>query len=182
MPIIQMAAIGRNAMRGKGEIEAEIARTQAELQNVHGTTTEVYARIVGYYRSVRNWNKGKREEFTERKMFSSTNPKISAYNSVLGTTDAADLVHEAAFLEVYTRKTCPNCPPVKDFCSDLGLPVCFIDTDTDEGLRKASNAKVRSCPTVIIYNAAEQELTRAYSVPELKNIRFIPYTAEAVIA
>lgn len=31
--------------------------------------TEVYARIVGYYRAVKNWNNGKREEFNERKMF-----------------------------------------------------------------------------------------------------------------
>ncbi|MHB0854142.1 MAG: ribonucleoside triphosphate reductase [Rectinema subterraneum] len=34
-----------------------------------GAETEVYSRIVGYYRSVRNWNKGKREEYKERKMF-----------------------------------------------------------------------------------------------------------------
>jgi ribonucleoside-triphosphate reductase len=36
---------------------------------VCGAETEVYSRIVGYYRSVRNWNKGKREEYKERKMF-----------------------------------------------------------------------------------------------------------------
>ena len=36
---------------------------------VCGSETEVYSRIVGYYRSVRNWNKGKREEYKERKMF-----------------------------------------------------------------------------------------------------------------
>lgn len=35
--------------------------------------TEVYARIVGYYRAVRNWNNGKREEFNERKMFAVEN-------------------------------------------------------------------------------------------------------------
>jgi ribonucleoside-triphosphate reductase len=34
-----------------------------------GKETEVYARIVGYYRPVRNWNLGKREEYHERKMF-----------------------------------------------------------------------------------------------------------------
>ena len=34
-----------------------------------GAECEVYARIVGYYRSVRNWNKGKKEEYRERVMF-----------------------------------------------------------------------------------------------------------------
>ncbi len=31
--------------------------------------TEVYSRIVGYYRPVKNWNKGKKEEFSERKTY-----------------------------------------------------------------------------------------------------------------
>ena len=45
--------------RSLEEIEKEIAEVQSELSNVQGTETEVYARIVGYYRAVRNWNKGK---------------------------------------------------------------------------------------------------------------------------
>lgn len=31
--------------------------------------TEVYSRVVGYLRSVSSWNKGKKEEFKERKTF-----------------------------------------------------------------------------------------------------------------
>ena len=30
---------------------------------------EVYSRIVGYFRPVRNWNKGKRQEFVDRKSY-----------------------------------------------------------------------------------------------------------------
>jgi ribonucleoside-triphosphate reductase len=30
---------------------------------------EVYSRVVGYLRPVRNWNNGKKQEFTERKTF-----------------------------------------------------------------------------------------------------------------
>lgn len=29
--------------------------------------TEIYSRVSGYYRPVRYWNKGKKEEFKERK-------------------------------------------------------------------------------------------------------------------
>jgi ribonucleoside-triphosphate reductase len=32
-------------------------------------TMEVYSRVVGYYRPVQNWNKGKQEEFNFRKNF-----------------------------------------------------------------------------------------------------------------
>jgi anaerobic ribonucleoside-triphosphate reductase len=30
---------------------------------------EVYSRVVGYFRPLNQWNKGKREEFAERKEF-----------------------------------------------------------------------------------------------------------------
>ncbi len=32
--------------------------------------TEVYSRVVGYFRPVQNWNAGKQEEFSERKEYS----------------------------------------------------------------------------------------------------------------
>lgn len=34
-----------------------------------GEETEIWSRVVGYYRPVQNWNKGKKEEFRERKAF-----------------------------------------------------------------------------------------------------------------
>lgn len=34
-----------------------------------GNETEVFSRIVGYYRPVKNWNKGKKEEYKEREEF-----------------------------------------------------------------------------------------------------------------
>ncbi|MBP7096222.1 MAG: hypothetical protein KBC36_09055 [Spirochaetia bacterium] len=55
---------------GRGELEERIRGLEAELRAVEGTRTEVYARIVGYYRSVRNWNAGKREEFSRRRPWS----------------------------------------------------------------------------------------------------------------
>ena len=63
-------------MRDIEKVNAEIEEVKKELENVHGTGTEVYARIVGYYRTVRNWNKGKREEYNQRLMFSSENERI----------------------------------------------------------------------------------------------------------
>ena len=34
-----------------------------------GEKTEVYSRVCGYFRPVSNWNKGKKEEFKDRKTF-----------------------------------------------------------------------------------------------------------------
>jgi hypothetical protein len=35
-----------------------------------GQKTEIFSRVCGYHRPVKNWNKGKQEEFKERKLFS----------------------------------------------------------------------------------------------------------------
>ena len=56
-------------MRALAEIDAEIASTRKELENVHGTEMEVYARVVGYYRNVKNFNAGKAAEYKVRVMF-----------------------------------------------------------------------------------------------------------------
>ena len=31
--------------------------------------TEVYSRVVGYFRPIQNWNEGKKEEFKDRKVY-----------------------------------------------------------------------------------------------------------------
>lgn len=33
---------------------------------VRAVKTEIYSRVVGYYRPVQDWNRGKREEFRDR--------------------------------------------------------------------------------------------------------------------
>ncbi len=50
-------------------IDKEIAALKDSLNSVQGTETEVYTRIVGYYRAVKNWNLGKKEEYKVRRTF-----------------------------------------------------------------------------------------------------------------
>ena len=38
----------------------------SKKQKVIAIKAEVYSRVVGYYRPVKDWNQGKREEFKER--------------------------------------------------------------------------------------------------------------------
>ncbi|MEM4247995.1 MAG: anaerobic ribonucleoside-triphosphate reductase [Candidatus Nanoarchaeia archaeon] len=35
-----------------------------------GAKTEVFSRVCGYHRPIRNWNKGKQQEFDERREYS----------------------------------------------------------------------------------------------------------------
>lgn len=170
--------------RTLAQVEQEIEETKAALADVHGTETEVYARIVGYYRAVKHWNKGKRDEFDMRKMFTLEASKeydITAADSetTFGDAPAAKVAKEAAApvmetetvtYEMYTRKTCPNCPPVKEFMSNLEMTGRSIDVDTPEGLSEAAKKGVFASPTVIFYNEAGVETARCHNVEELEAV------------
>ncbi len=62
----------------KKEIAAKIEELETRLQQVKGTECEVYSRIVGYFRPVKQWNNGKQEEYTERETFVAANAKETA--------------------------------------------------------------------------------------------------------
>ncbi len=148
-------------MRTLAVVEAEIAAAKEALQNVRGQTTEVYARIVGYYRSVRNWNSGKREEYDHRRMFS----------AAIGSRTPSAAVHDRpARYELFTRSTCPNCPPVKNHLAVQDIPGTEIGVDSPEGFSRAAEKGVFSAPTVIFYDSAGRELFRSYTVGELQQI------------
>lgn len=169
------------------EIKEEISKTQAELASVQGTETEVYARIVGYYRAVRNWNRGKRDEFNHRKLFDVENTETTSYT--LRTQDQTctyEIKEESpaaqentypeiemtdeGYYELFTRKTCPNCPPVKEFMKGVSLSGKNIDVDTEDGLLEAAEKGVFASPTVILYDTNGNEKARAHSVEELSVI------------
>jgi anaerobic ribonucleoside-triphosphate reductase len=56
-------------MRTVEEIDQELRELQAEIGRVEGQSCEVYTRIVGYYRNIKNFNAGKREELKHRKNY-----------------------------------------------------------------------------------------------------------------
>ena len=184
--------------RSIAEIDAEIAKTKEELENVHGTEAEVYARIVGYYRSVRNWNKGKREEYKERKMFAPSAKEAAAHiapkealdgscacgnpqgglavagapqANVMAPSAFSDVKESAlAHVELFARKACPNCPPVKEYVEGHFEKARLIDVDSAEGFARAQECAVLSTPTVIFYDETRAEIARAHSISEIKAI------------
>ncbi|MCR5724694.1 MAG: hypothetical protein K6G80_06390 [Treponema sp.] len=164
-------------------LDAEIAATKEALKDVHGSTTEVYARIVGYYRAVRNWNKGKRNEFNHRKLFVYNGEQTQSAASQTVTNDvqpapqvlameaeAASENTSGMHYEFFLRGTCPNCPPVKAYMEEVALPGIQIDVDSEEGLLQAARKGVFAAPTVIFYGADNAEISRAHNVDELKAI------------
>jgi len=51
------------------EKKMKLEALKEALNNVKGSATEVYSRIVGYFRPISNWNIGKADEFKRRKEY-----------------------------------------------------------------------------------------------------------------
>ncbi|MDC7125877.1 MAG: anaerobic ribonucleoside-triphosphate reductase [Spirochaetales bacterium] len=164
-------------------IDREINELKERMLNVKGTDTEVYTRIVGYYRSVKNWNKGKRDEYNHRKLFSQ--PEKVSMKEVAGTVVSTSTYNNAQvplFAEIqeeenapasyiyFYRTTCPNCPPVKNWLENFYLDGKAINVDEKEGFTMAAEYKIFSSPTVIFLDADGQEVTRATNEKALEEL------------
>jgi anaerobic ribonucleoside-triphosphate reductase len=50
-------------------MKGSIMENKSVQKETRKVPCEVYSRVVGYLRPVRNWNDGKKQEFAERKTF-----------------------------------------------------------------------------------------------------------------
>ncbi len=161
-------------MSDRKSIEARIEGLRAELAQVEGTSTEVYSRIVGYYRSVRNWNAGKREEYRLRKTYDlascAGHGDGRSEDIKAGGAQSAEAAGELMAEEVlvFTRETCPNCPPVANYVMGQGIGAILVDVDCAAGLELARRHGVLSTPTVLGLDSRGNEAFRAFALGELK--------------
>lgn len=160
------------------EIDSEIALLESELSNVKGTATEVYSRIVGYYRAVGNWNKGKREEFKHRVCFdveSSKGKEIVVEEAVSHPTEAkvdvsvAPTVISADKLRylLFSSDYCRNCQPVKDYLDGNYISYESVDVSTDLGMNAAKTWDVKATPTMIVLNHNDKVVCKANTREEV---------------
>lgn len=154
------------------ELNKKIEELKTEMNSVQGTDTEVYARIVGYYRSVANWNKGKREEFNIRKNFvlDGNTPSCDCVHTRIEMTRSDKKTDISGRILCFVRKTCPNCPPVKAVLNQSGLPVEYIDVDTREGMELAMKFNIMKAPTVLFLDTENEEQARTGNAAELKSL------------
>lgn len=111
-----------------------------------GKETEVYSRITGYYRPVRNWNDGKSQEFKDRKVY---NP--AKFNEPHGQVASEIKFDEAPAQEgitLYTTATCPNCKMVKMLLDKAGIAYETIVADASTKALFEANG-VKTAPTLI---------------------------------
>ena len=122
-----------------------------------GEETEVYSRITGYYRPVKNWNTGKSKEFKMRKLYDIENSKCPDKKTVkvekcdceLKTNDLEDKVM------LFGTKTCPNCKMAKTLLKKANVDYEFVDAEENVDLTKKLN--IKSAPTLVIEKDGKYE-------------------------
>ena len=153
-------------MRNLEAIESDLAAARETLLSVEGTPTEVYSRIVGYYRSVRNWNRGKREEYGERLLYHISNEGLCA--AVPSRTYSEETNRSSLLL--FVRSSCPNCPPAQRAAEALGIILELVNTDTKEGMALARKHRVVSAPTAILFSPEGKELKRVFNAEDINRL------------
>jgi anaerobic ribonucleoside-triphosphate reductase len=108
-----------------------------------GKGTEVYSRITGYYRPVKNWNAGKSQEFKDRKEY---NPaeiiSISDAHSSSGKKKAS-----SSEIMLFTTKTCANCTSAKKVLDEAGIKYRVMDAAEHQDL--VEKYGIMQAPTLV---------------------------------
>ncbi len=113
-----------------------------------GKETEVYARITGYYRPVKNWNAGKAEEFVERVSY--TPFEVSAPKPEERAVDPKEEAKGTSVddqIIVIGTKTCPECKVLKRELEKRGLDYVEIYSEDDPDFCIRNN--ITAAPTVL---------------------------------
>ena len=117
-----------------------------------GKPTEVYSRITGYYRPVQNWNKGKAQEFKDRKTyaFQGLGQKLEKLHRMdIPEAEKTEIVVDNDAKRIlFTTKTCPNCKIVKEMLNKKNLGYEIIDAEENEDL--VNRFGITQAPTLVV--------------------------------
>ena len=121
-----------------------------------GKEAEVYSRITGYYRPVKNWNDGKSQEFKDRKTYDIEGSVLTHEGPIESAPAAcacAAPTEEKAVSDgiyLFTTATCPNCKIATALLDKAG--VGYIKLLAEENAELVGEFGIRQAPTLIVVN------------------------------
>ncbi len=173
-------------MEIKEELKRQIEELKGELEHVKGSEAEVYARIVGYYRPVNNWNKGKKDEFFQRlhfvcnedaKVIPESSVVLESANTVASNKESLNiLVNEKGKIKQYKMfysEHCPGCKPVKNILQQVSIKGIDVNASTKEGLEEAIRNNITGTPTVIFYDEQGNVVQKAHTSAQVEQLLLV---------
>ncbi|MBQ3282019.1 MAG: ribonucleoside triphosphate reductase [Eubacterium sp.] len=168
-----------------------VCREHGYIQGEHftcpicGKDAEVYSRITGYYRPVRNWNDGKASEFRNRRTYEPSDVALNEAGSRLPSgNDIAQAAQESALIGdrlqdaenaapvkeaeameqaqsrmvLLTTRTCPNCNTAKQLLNAAGIEYDVKYAEEPDGAALATEYNITAAPTLIVQNGDKADL------------------------
>lgn len=120
---------------------------------VCGKEAEVYSRITGYYRPVKNWNEGKIEEYKARKTYDPFHSKLKKSHAIVQPSGEKADAGEGNAIYLFTTKTCPNCKVAKEFLKDVN----YKDIDAEENPEMSDKYGIMQAPTLVMIKNGKVE-------------------------
>lgn len=129
-----------------------------------GEETEVYSRITGYYRPVKNWNDGKSQEFKDRRVYDVLHSDLSSNTLAAEETEKeAEAFGEELKTLLFTTKTCPNCKIAVNSLEEARIEYELVDAQENKSLVKKYG--VMQAPTlVVITTGGVQKMANASNI------------------
>ncbi|MCR5636774.1 MAG: ribonucleoside triphosphate reductase [Clostridiales bacterium] len=134
-----------------------------------GKETEVYSRITGYYRPVKNWNNGKSQEYKERKTYNiatsvltHNGPKNEACVCETPKEKKFDLLEDGVYL--FASATCPNCKIAEQLLNKAEIKYTKVLANDNANLANALG--IKQAPTLV--NVFDGEVEKFASVANVK--------------
>ena len=115
-----------------------------------GKEAEVYSRITGYYRPVKNWNDGKTQEFKDRKVYDINHSHLRRAGRAGSqvTVDSAPAQRaDSDELLLFTTRTCPNCRQAVSLLDKAGISYRKVVAEESPDL--TTRYGVRQAPTLV---------------------------------
>lgn len=140
-----------------------------------GKETEVYSRITGYYRPIKNWNDGKLSEFKNRNTYEpeELNPEKSGQSENLddsasgcdrskdSNVNSQSMTIEASVsadreVIVLSTHSCPKCKMTKEMLTEAGIPFESAFAEDEDGKNLAVKYHVMSVPVLFVKDGNDE--------------------------
>ena len=121
-----------------------------------GKEAEVYSRITGYYRPVKNWNDGKAQEFKDRKVYDISHSHLRRAGMAGSPVTAEGYTARpkaGGALMLFATRTCPNCRQAEEQLRRAGIPYRKVLAEENPDLTVRYG--VRQAPTLVAENGSE---------------------------
>ena len=118
-----------------------------------GEETEVWSRITGYYRPVKNWNAGKTQEYKDRREYNIGTSKLTHQGPVesyveVSREEAPVVPSDGPRSILFATPTCPNCRIATSYLDKAGY--AYEKLFADENAELAMSYGVKQAPTLVV--------------------------------